>query len=692
MSYYRYTRLQQYINGQPTDVYAKGERVDDVDYSTYEACMGSSADTRWVSIPQTVCYDGDLWSMEKEQISYDGGTSWSDTGNSRRASVIEESSAQCFMNDWRVVPGEYICMMHAKWTKEAEYVSYDGGQTWTATGNIRRGETVIEQLSADCGVIYQWIPTGEYICQGYNKYMKEKQVYSTDNGSTWTDTGNRRTGGLIEADSPYCGYEQYIYQWVDVAGEYVCQGTTKYKKQKEQRSSDNGQTWEDTGNTRQGEVVEVNSFDCGYVAYRWVSDTGYVCVGYDKYNKEKEQSSTDGINWIDTGNTRAGSTLIESLSTDCGVTYRWITVPNDYVCVGYDKYSKEKQQYSTNSGSTWTDTGNTRTGSTLIEHNSEDCGYDPSHDYSTQYLTTEALGNGNISLEKHADTVKYTRYVPLSDIQYSKNNSEWISYSYGTNISVVTGDKIKWKATINDGNYRYYYYSYYSSTADYKAYGNPLSLCFGDNFIGITDISDYEYVHNYLFRGNERLIDASDISLPATTLSTFCYEHMFEACASLTAAPALPATTLALGCYRHMFDRCTSLTTAPELPATTVAEACYYYMFHDCTSLTTAPSILPATTLATGCYRIMFMNCTSLTTAPVLPATTLADDCYDSMFYNCTSLNSVTCYATNISASNCTKEWLLSVSSTGTFTKAAGASWPSGSNGIPSGWTVVEAS
>lgn len=318
MSYYRYTRLQQYINGQPTDTYTKGERVDNVDYSTYGTCMGSSANTRWVSIPQTVCYDGDLWSMEKEQISYDNRISWVDTGNTRRASVIEQSSSQCFMSEWRVVPGEYICMMYAKWPKEAEYLSYDGGQTWTATGNIRRGETVIELLSTDCGVIYQWIPTGEYMCVGYNKYVKEKQVYSIDNGTTWTDTDNRRPGGLVEADSPYCGYEQYIYQWVDVSGEYVCQGTTKYKKQKEQRSSDMGVSWEDTGNTRQGEVIEVNSFDCGYVAYRWVDDTGYECVGYDKYNKLKEQSSTNGIQWVDTGETKAGDTLLDSNSMDCG--------------------------------------------------------------------------------------------------------------------------------------------------------------------------------------------------------------------------------------------------------------------------------------------------------------------------------------------------------------------------------------
>lgn len=317
MSYYRYTRLQQYINGQPTDTYTKGERVDNVDYSTYGTCMGSSANTRWVSIPQTVCYNGDLWSMEKEQISYDNRISWVDTGNTRRASIIEQSSSQCFMSEWRVVPGEYICMMYAKWPKEAEYLSYDGGQTWTATGNIRRGETVIELLSTDCGVIYQWIPTGEYMCVGYNKYVKEKQVYSIDNGTTWTDTDNRRPGGLVETDSAYCGYEQYIYQWVDVSGEYICQGYDKYVKQKEQRSSDMGVSWEDTGNTRAGSLIETLSTSCG-VLRRWVSTSGYICVDYNKFTKEKEEYSLDnGVTWIDTGSTRAGS-IIEGDAEDCG--------------------------------------------------------------------------------------------------------------------------------------------------------------------------------------------------------------------------------------------------------------------------------------------------------------------------------------------------------------------------------------
>ena len=115
-------------------------------------------------------------------------------------------------------------------------------------------------------------------------------------------------------------------------------------------------------------------------------------------------------------------------------------------------------------------------------------------------------------------------------------------------------------------------------------------------------------------------------------------------------------------------------------------------MFSGCTSLTTAPA-LPATTLANYCYLSMFAGCTSLTTAPALPATTLVTQCYSHMFSGCTNLNSVTCLATNISASSCTHNWLYNVSVTGTFTKAASMNdWTTGASGIPSGWTVVNAS
>ena len=138
-----------------------------------------------------------------------------------------------------------------------------------------------------------------------------------------------------------------------------------------------------------------------------------------------------------------------------------------------------------------------------------------------------------------------------------------------------------------------------------------------------------------------------------------------------------------------MFNGCTSLTVAPSLPATTLSSSCYNCMFYGCTSLTVAPS-LPATTVVDNCYKSMFNSCTSLTSAPSLPATTLSINCYNSMFRGCTKLNYIKMLAINISAMDCLSGWVSNVASTGTFVKnPAMTSLPTGTNGIPSGWTVV---
>ena len=87
----------------------------------------------------------------------------------------------------------------------------------------------------------------------------------------------------------------------------------------------------------------------------------------------------------------------------------------------------------------------------------------------------------------------------------------------------------------------------------------------------------------------------------------------------------------------------------------------------------------------------MFRGCTNLVDAPELPATTLTDYCYDTMFYGCSKLSNITILATDISASNCLNNWVSGVSSSGTFTKHKNmTSLPSGSSGIPEGWTVVD--
>lgn len=218
----------------------------------------------------------------------------------------------------------------------------------------------------------------------------------------------------------------------------------------------------------------------------------------------------------------------------------------------------------------------------------------------------------------------------------------------------------------------------------------------------------------YMFENCSSLTEAP--LLPATTLAESCYYKMFSGCTNLTEAPQLPATTLAENCYSYMFYGCNRLTEAPELPATALAESCYFYMFENCSGLTETPELpattlerscylgmfsgcislteaseLPATTLSGGCYASMFKDCTNLTKAPQLPATTLEDHCYESMFYGCSSLKAVTMLATSISDTYCLENWMSGVASTGTFTKAKEMeSLPTGSNGIPSGWEVVD--
>ena len=267
------------------------------------------------------------------------------------------------------------------------------------------------------------------------------------------------------------------------------------------------------------------------------------------------------------------------------------------------------------------------------------------HDYSKDYLTIEVP-------EEYYSGDLIIRGTP----QYSVNGGEWTMAENQTTIHLSPGDKVRFKG-INQGNNLFSSFIFYL-----KAYGNIMSLIYGDDFIGQTSLIVPKAFEN-CFSYCPGLFDISNLVLPATTLSEACYSNMFNNCSFLE-APALPATTLAKRCYRYMFMGCASLTTAPELPATTLADSCYEYMFGGCTSLTTAPE---------------------------LPANRLKERCYDGMFSGCTSLMYIKCLATtNFSASFAIYEWLQDVSPVGIFVKASGVTWPTGPSGIPSGWTVVD--
>ena len=341
-------------------------------------------------------------------------------------------------------------------------------------------------------------------------------------------------------------------------------------------------------------------------------------------------------------------------------------------------------------------------------------------------------------IENVGETLASIQYNTKNiNIKISKDYKTWNDYTSGTEIELNPKERVYIKSDyVEDtgGNPRFVFNG---DRAHLRARGNIASLIYGTNdayvnkytstekycyycmFRGCTSLTQApklpattlaNYCYSYMFYGCKSLTQAPELpataltsgcynsmfynctsltqapKLPATTLADFCYNSMFYGCTSLTQAPELPATTLVVNCYKTMFYNCTSLTQAPKLPATTLANYCYYSMFDTCTSLTQAPE-LPATTLAERCYYAMFYDCKSLTQAPELPATTLVDSCYSYILSGCTKINYVKCLATNIFATNCTRNWLSNVSSTGDFYTPAATKWEFGTSGIPTGWT-----
>lgn len=261
-----------------------------------------------------------------------------------------------------------------------------------------------------------------------------------------------------------------------------------------------------------------------------------------------------------------------------------------------------------------------------------------------------------------------------NSVSYSIDGGEtWEALANGSNTPTVhAGETIMWKGInhpirtgeesgATDDNVGI---GEFKSTGKFNVEGNPLSLLFGDRFDDVTavEFSTYHWAYDKLFRGCNRLVDASGMVIAGTILPTRCYRHMFLNCTSLTKAPVLPGTMLSTNCYLGMFKGCTSLVIAPRLNATIMVQ---------------------------GCYAEMFEGCSSLKNAPELPASVLASDCYDHMFKDCTRLNNISCLAVDKTAHTPTSEWLINVSSTGRFYKPRGVDWDRNSSGIPSGWTVV---
>ena len=89
-----------------------------------------------------------------------------------------------------------------------------------------------------------------------------------------------------------------------------------------------------------------------------------------------------------------------------------------------------------------------------------------------------------------------------------------------------------------------------------------------------------------------------------------------------------------------------------------------------------------------GGYGSLFENCVHLESAPDIFLYEINDYQCLNMFKGCTNLRYIKC-TTDYNA-NCFGNWVNGVATSGTFVKKRGVEWPTGVNGIPTGWTVEE--
>jgi hypothetical protein len=185
-------------------------------------------------------------------------------------------------------------------------------------------------------------------------------------------------------------------------------------------------------------------------------------------------------------------------------------------------------------------------------------------------LTITALQSGTVTYGR-------TSYP----IEYSLNDGDWTEYTTG--IALNAGDSVKFRGNNPEFTSGSSANAIFSSTGNFNASGNPLSIIDSENFDSITDLSTLYSSGNGLFRYffyNTKVVDASQFDLPAETLSPYCYYYMFYNCTQLTKGPVLPAKILVNSCYQNMFYNCKALTEVKMYCETIGSNSLRYWLYY----------------------------------------------------------------------------------------------------------------
>lgn len=174
------------------------------------------------------------------------------------------------------------------------------------------------------------------------------------------------------------------------------------------------------------------------------------------------------------------------------------------------------------------------------------------------------------------------------DIRYSFDNKKYKKYKEP--LKVKKNQKVFFKGSNNtlgdidfnshSQNVSFINFScenvYSGNNVAYNVYGNITSLLDPDNYYDVP-IPAACFVCFFM---SQKIIDASKLYLPSSTIGRCAYESMFEHCSVMKYAPKdLPANKVPLKAYSRMFKDCIALKSVPNIHAVSFAKHAFQDMF-----------------------------------------------------------------------------------------------------------------
>ena len=307
------------------------------------------------------------------------------------------------------------------------------------------------------------------------------------------------------------------------------------------------------------------------------------------------------------------------------------------------------------------------------------------------YIENIYNGQNTITLKKNGTPTTGTT------LEWSSDKSTWTIVTYDANNEFSTA--------IPNQNQRIYLRSsdgLSQSTSNYYQVYTSNNVNTGGDLKTLIDYNDptidtipsynfYKLFYPTTSSKTPKVVDASDIRMDGIIyVDSEAFHNTFSGCTTLiTPIRELPATYGAYQCYTSMFRDCTALTSAPVIKLDSVwtgknINGMMTYMFSGCIALTSV-DLSNIQFMGQQSALSMFEGCTSLH-GPVVINNQGTANSFANMFKNCSSLNDIrylgsrwnTSYANN---------WVSGVAATGDFYNLGQATIPTGTNGIPTGWT-----